>query len=99
MLADEPASAGGGDWDGENPSSNSSPSSSPSFSETGIGPSVEEILRSWARDPSSFAAADDKVKAYLSELERRANERGATGDAEMLKAFRHTWDTLASELR
>jgi hypothetical protein len=39
------------------------------------------------------------VKAYLGELERRADERGATSDAELLKAFRQTWDTLASELR
>jgi hypothetical protein len=70
-----------------------------SFSEAGIGPSVEEILRSWSRDPSSFAAADDKVEAYLGELERRADERGATSDAELLKAFRQIWDTLASELR
>jgi hypothetical protein len=99
MLTDEPACVGGGDWDGENPPSASNPSNSPSFSEAGIGPSVEEILRSWSRDPSSFAAADDKVKAYLGELERRADERGATSDAELLKAFRQTWDTLASELR
>ena len=61
----KPASVGGGDWDVETPPSIRSPSSSPSFLEAGIGPSVEEILRSWSRDPSSFAAADDKVKAYL----------------------------------
>jgi hypothetical protein len=70
-----------------------------SLPDDGIGPSVEEILRSWSRDPSSFAAADDKVRAYLGELERRAEESGATADSALLKAFRRTWNTLASELR
>jgi hypothetical protein len=98
MLADEPAAAGGGDWDGE-----VSPlrriNINASLPDDGIGPSVEEILRSWSRDPSSFAAADDKVRAYLGELERRADESGATADSALLKAFRRTWNTLASELR
>jgi hypothetical protein len=62
-------------------------------------PSVEEILRSWARDSSGFVTADAKVKAYLGELEQRADERGAEVDAELLKRFRQTWDSLALELR
>ena len=62
-------------------------------------PSVEEILRSWARDTSSFVNADEKVKAYLSELERRADDSGANQDADLLKKFRHTWESLALELR
>jgi len=99
MLADEPAGAGGGDWDGEVAPSGGASTGDPHASDEGVGPSVEEILRSWSRDPSSFVAADDKVRAYLSELLRRADETGAAADAALLKAFRHTWDTLASELR
>ncbi len=40
------------------------------------------------RDSSGFLAADEKVKAYLSELERRALEGGAAADVELLKTFR-----------
>ena len=65
----------------------------------GLMPTVEEILRSWARDSSAFVSADEKVKTYLNELERRADETGAMADVELLKTFRQTWETLASELR
>lgn len=57
------------------------------------------ILRSWARDSAAFAIADQKVKTYLDELERRANERESAVDVAMLKTFRNTWETLARELR
>ena len=50
-------------------------------------PTVEEILRSWARDSSAFVSADEKVKAYLKELERRADENGAAADVELLKSI------------
>jgi hypothetical protein len=69
------------------------------FTDIGFMPTVEEILRSWARDSSGFVSADEKVKAYLGELERRAHEGGVAADVELLKTFRQTWDTLASELR
>ena len=71
MLTDEPAHAGGGDWDAETPprppvlghSHRSSP-------DTALMPTLEEILRAWAREPSSFTSADNKVKTYLGELEQ-----------------------------
>jgi hypothetical protein len=62
-------------------------------------PTVEEILRSWARDSSAFVSADEKVNAYLKELERRADENRAVADMELLNKFRRNWETLALELR
>jgi hypothetical protein len=99
MLADESARAAGGDWDAEVPIWNNTLNNSVSAVDAGIMPTVEEILRSWARDSDGFAVADKRVKTYLTELERRAAEGGESADVEMLKTFRHTWDTLASELQ
>ena len=66
--------------------------------DVGLLPTVEEILRAWARDASAFVSADEKVKSYLSELERLAVESGNTADLELLQTFQRTWNTLASEL-
>ena len=99
MLADEPARAAGGDWDAETPISVTTAIKDQRLADIGFMPTVEEILRSWARDSSGFVTADEKVKIYLSELERRAHEGGVAADVELLKTFRQTWDTLASELR
>jgi hypothetical protein len=95
----------GGDWDAdlEKPDrtkrSDGTTSRKSTQGDLGDVPNIEEILRSWARDPAGFASADQKVTAYLAELERRANESGSAADAKILKKFRETWDTLARELR
>jgi len=99
VLADEPARAAGGDWDGEGSAPGSAGTSDRIIADVGLMPTVEEILRAWARDPSAFISADEKVKSYLHELERRAKENGATADVELLDNFQRTWNTLASELR
>lgn len=102
VLADEPARAAGGDWDAEAPELAGEGGGERGDRAAGgldMMPTVEEILRAWAREPSAFASADEKVRAYLRGLERRAEEGGATGDVAMLQTFRRTWDALASELR
>jgi hypothetical protein len=99
LLTDEPAHTAGGDWDAEMPTSGTAAINGTRAADTEFMPTVEEILRSWAREPSAFLTADEKVKAYLKELERRALESGAGPAAKLLRTFRQTWDTLASELR
>jgi hypothetical protein len=99
VLADEPARAAGGDWDSEATEPASGVINNRNIPEVGLVPTVEEILRAWARDSSAFAAADEKVKSYLHELERQAKEDGAAADVELLQNFQRTWNTLASELR
>jgi hypothetical protein len=99
LLNDDPAHAAGGDWDAEAHVSAAAAINDSGAADIGFMPTVEEILRSWARDSSAFANADEKVKAYLKELEHRANESGAAADVELLKAFRQTWEILAMELR
>lgn len=99
VLADAPPQGGTGDWDDDNGKRNGVGHQDESTVDVGLLPTVEEILRAWARDASAFGSADEKVKSYLSELQRRADEDGNRNDAELLKTFRRSWDTLASELR
>lgn len=99
LLADEPVRSAGGDWDNDDIERSGSGGHIGSAQEIGTSPTVEEILRAWARDASAFAAADEKVKSYHAELERRAVEGGNNADLELLRTFQRTWSTLASELR
>jgi hypothetical protein len=99
LLADSPVEGAGGDWDSNRgPSPDSSEKMSHSL-DLGSMPTIEEILRAWARDSAAFRSADQKVKSYLSELERRAAEKQAQSDVELLRTFRNTWEMLAGELR
>jgi hypothetical protein len=99
MLAYGPPHASGGDWDAEAPISVTAALNKSGVADIGFMPTVEEILRSWARDSSAFVTADERVKTYLKELERRADESAAADDVDLLKRFRQTWETLALELR
>jgi hypothetical protein len=99
LLLDQPARAGGGNWDDDEDRSTGMRNPGGSGKTKGDGsPTVEEILASWARNPQSFAEADSKVRAYLSELEKRAVESGAQEDVVLLSKFRAMWSTLSTEL-
>jgi hypothetical protein len=99
MLTDATPDGGGGDWDSDDDPPKGKPPKRSRALDVGAMPTVEEILRAWARDSAAFRNADEKVRTYLSELERRAAETDAEADAEMLRTFRKTWETLAGELR
>jgi len=99
LLDEEAARTGGGDWDVDDDTRIIGTTPDWSKLEADLMPTVEEILRAWARDSSAFIAADEKVKAYLSELQQRARESEATADVKLLQTFQMTWNTLATELR
>lgn len=67
--------------------------------EPGLLPSVEEILRAWARDKDAFASANEKVQSYLQQMERVALAGKRPDDAELLQKFRGTWTTIAEGLQ
>jgi hypothetical protein len=90
---------GGGDWDSDDDPIKGKASKRSRVLDAGAMPTVEEILRAWARDSTAFRNADEKVRTYLSELERRAAETNAEADADLLRAFRTTWERLAGGLR
>jgi hypothetical protein len=100
VLADRPANAAGGDWDEDPPGPpGDGTSNGRGVPALDLVPTLEEILKAWARDPSAFVSADEKVRSYFHEIERHARENGAAADVEMLEGFRRTWETLAAELR
>jgi hypothetical protein len=99
LLADEPAQASGGDWDGEMPGQRTPGINDRNAADDGVMPTVEEILRAWARSPSAVASTGEKVKSYLDEIERRAKENGTAADVKLLQSFRQTWTTMAAELK
>jgi hypothetical protein len=99
MLGDEPVQASGGDWDSETPARLTSGINDRGVLDDGVMPTVEEILRAWARSPLAFISAGEKVNSYLDEIERRASENGAAGDVELLRGFRRTWTAIATGLQ
>jgi hypothetical protein len=99
LLADSPVEDAGGDWDSDDHTrGNGSGHSTPPI-DPGSIPTVEEILRAWARDATAFQNADQKVRTYLTELERRAAENSTSSDLDLLRKFRRTWEIIAGELR
>jgi hypothetical protein len=99
LLADEPARTTDADWDEDDGGHVATGIQADNRMDIGLMPTVEEILRAWARDASAFRSADEKVTTYLSALERRAAENNNPTDLELLQTFQKTWNTLASELR
>ncbi len=92
-LADQPR-PGGGDWDKEDPSDAAPIGHTASFLAS-VVPTLEEVLRSWARNPAAFAEAESVVTNTLVEMERRAT---GEEDIKALSDFRKTWFTLVSGL-
>jgi hypothetical protein len=99
VLADEPAYAGGGDWDDDNGKHSDPRDGSRKPIDLGSLLTVEDILRAWARDRAAFAAVDEKVVAYLRDIESAAAQRGQADEARLLQTFQQTWNALATELR
>jgi len=98
LLTDDAVSSGGGDWDAEDNQS-SMQSDGQQTLDLGLLPTVEEILRAWARDVQTFVSADKKVVSYLTEIRQRARERNDLDGLQLLELFEQTWSTLSSELR
>ena len=99
LLADEATHPNDADWDDDGIGNSGTDGHAENRPESDLMPTVEEILRAWARDKDSFRNADEKVGAYLVDLEQRAAENNQSANVELLQTFRKTWNTLASELR
>ena len=57
-------------------------------------PTIEEILKAWARAPQAFAVADVRVQSYLAAQRDRALESGRKDDVRLLNDFSELWQTL-----
>jgi hypothetical protein len=98
VLHDRAAAPVDEEWDSERSGRSRSHTNSGAIMDPGLIPTVEEILGAWARDGTAFSDANDKVKQYLEDLEKRANETGRVQQANLLSKFRGMWATLAKEL-
>ena len=67
------------------------PGNPPSLDAT---PTIEEILKAWARAPQAFAVADVRVTSYLAAQRDRALESGRKDDVRLLNDFSELWQTL-----
>jgi hypothetical protein len=98
LLADDLTANSGSEWDAEDSSLGHASDGNRKNGLTEIVPSIEEVLRAWTRDSSAFTRTDEKVKAYLNDLQQRVAESGKASEIELLTSFRSMWESLASEL-
>ena len=61
-------------------------------------PSLEEVLRAWARNPDAIALVDKQIKTYMRYLDERENEEKYHNDKKILEEFATTWKVLRREL-
>ena len=61
-------------------------------------PSLEEVLRAWARNPDAMTLVDQKIKTYMRYLDERENEEKYHNDKKVLREFATTWKVLRREL-
>jgi hypothetical protein len=99
LLADSPGQDAGEDWDSDGDLAGNGPGTGTRLIDPASILTLEEILRAWARNATAFRNADQKIKTYLSELERRAADTGTQQDVHLLYRFRKTWEMLAGELQ
>ena len=97
LLHPERVPDGDEKWDEEIKESKQQGESS-TVSEPWWAPSLEEVLRAWARNPDAIALVDKKIKTYMRYLDERENEEKYHNDKEVLKEFATTWKVLRREL-
>jgi len=98
VLHDRVAAPADEEWDSDGRGRDSVHTEPMSMLESGLIPTVEEILGAWARNEAAFSDANDKVKQYLDDLEKRAKQTGKVEQVQLLSKFRAMWTTLAKEL-
>jgi hypothetical protein len=89
-------SDGGGDWD-TRPRSRR-PSTDRSSRPTWWAPTLEELLKSWSRDPRSFGRIDREIRNYLRLIQSQHDEGWNEEDIQLLSSFTRMWRVVRSEL-
>ncbi len=97
-LANGVSLTGGGDWDRQRKHDKPGRRNGNTEMDLSSLPTVEEMLGGWAKDPSAFHSANEKVKALLPAFHQNAIDREATKDIELLRQFELSWMSLAGEL-
>ena len=98
VLAATTSGLGGGEWDRDDNLPQQGRDKGEPHKAESVLPTVEEILRAWARDPQSIVEVNQRMVSYCGVLERRTRESGQVGDADLLVELQDTWQTIATEL-
>ncbi len=96
LLTGESDGEGGGDWDGEKKTQKrrGKPEAAPIW----WAPTIEEVLWSWSRDPSSLKLIDRKVRHFLKLYQEQPNSELSAADRAVVAEFHQTWQILRQEL-
>lgn len=96
LLTGESDGEGGGDWDGES----STPTRRKKFNAAPVwwAPTIEEVLRSWSRDPASLKLIDRKVRHFLKLYQEQPDSELSADDRAVVAEFHQTWQVLRREL-
>jgi hypothetical protein len=96
LLTGEPCGDGGGDWDeqADSQSRKALQKASPMW----WAPTIEEILKSWSRDPSSLNLIDKKVRQYLKLYEQQTYLELTPEERKVVADFHETWQVVSRSL-
>lgn len=96
LLIGEPSGDGSGDWDEDvkNRSRGKSPQTAPSW----WAPTLEEVLKSWSRDPASLVVIDKKIRHYLKLYQEQTEVEQSDEERLVVEEFHNTWQVLRREL-
>jgi hypothetical protein len=96
LLTGEPFGDGGGDWDDQADSQ-----SRRALQNTGPmwwAPTIEEVLKSWSRDPASLTLIDKKVRQYLKLYEQQTDSELTADERKVVADFHATWQVVCRSL-
>jgi hypothetical protein len=95
LLLEGVVDDGGGDWDKKLPHSHGK---YPGKVLAGSAPTLEEILKSWSRDPVNLELVDKKVCSYMNRIEKQDEKLTNTREYAELREFNETWSLIKLEL-
>lgn len=62
------------------------------------GPTIEEVLKAWSREPTSLVLIDKKVRHYLKLYQEQTHSDQTPEDRRVVDEFHKTWNVLRREL-
>jgi len=61
-------------------------------------PTLEEVLKAWARDPASLKSVDRKLRDYLAIIQSDSTDKVTQADRHCIDQFHQTWLVLSKAL-
>ncbi|MBW3596067.1 MAG: phospholipase D family protein [Planctomycetes bacterium] len=96
LLTGDPLGDGGGDWDSDRRKTEGTKGqvARPVW----WAPTIEEVLKSWSRDPGSLAFVDRKLQHYLKLYREQDDAERTEAEQRVIEEFHQTWQVIRREL-